>query len=49
VERFAANDIGVVGIEFITDAGGVSYTHDVTNTNYNPDSEAHAGRSGMAE
>jgi hypothetical protein len=44
----AANDIGVAGIEFITDGDGTVYTYDVnTNTNYNPDAEARAGRSGM--
>jgi hypothetical protein len=44
----AANDIGVAGIEFITDTGGIVYTYDVnTNTNYNADAEARAGRSGM--
>jgi hypothetical protein len=44
----AANDIGVAGIEFVTDADGVVYTYDVnTNTNYNPDAEARGGRSGM--
>jgi hypothetical protein len=44
----ATNDIGVAGIEFIIDAGGTVYTYDVnTNTNYNPDAEARAGRSGM--
>jgi hypothetical protein len=44
----AANDIGVAGIEFIADSAGVLYTYDVnTNTNYNPDAEARAGRSGM--
>jgi hypothetical protein len=44
----AANDIGVAGIEFITDASGAVYTYDVnTNTNYNPEAEARAGRSGM--
>jgi hypothetical protein len=44
----AANDIGVAGIEFISDADGAVYTYDVnTNTNYNPDAEARAGRSGM--
>jgi hypothetical protein len=44
----AANDIGVAGIEFITDADGTVYTYDVnTNTNYNPDAEARAGRFGM--
>ena len=45
-----ANAIGVAGIEFITDADGTLYTYDVnTNTNYNPDAEARAGRSGMAQ
>jgi hypothetical protein len=44
----ATNDIGVAGIEFITDAAGAVYTYDVnTNTNYNPDAEARAARSGM--
>jgi hypothetical protein len=44
----AANDIGVAGIEFITDANGAVFTYDVnTNTNYNPDAETRAGRSGM--
>jgi hypothetical protein len=44
----AANDIGVAGIEFITGTDGAVYTYDVnTNTNYNPDAEARAGRSGM--
>ena len=45
----AANEIGVAGIEFITDPEGMVYTYDVnTNTNYNPDAEARGGRSGMA-
>jgi hypothetical protein len=44
----AANDIGVAGIEFVTDCAGVVYTYDVnTNTNYNRDAEARAGRSAM--
>jgi len=44
----AANDVGVAGIEFISDAAGTAYTYDVnTNTNYNPDAEARAGRSGI--
>jgi len=44
----AANDIGVAGIEFIADTEGTVYTYVVnTNTNYNPDAEARAGRSGM--
>jgi hypothetical protein len=45
----AANDIGVAGIEFVTDSVGMVYTYDVnTNTNYNHDAEARAGRSAMA-
>lgn len=44
----ATNDIEVAGIEFIRDADGVLYTYDInTNTNYNPDAEARAGRSAM--
>jgi hypothetical protein len=44
----AANDIGVAGIEFIADSAGAVYAYDVnTNTNYNPDAEARAGRFGM--
>ncbi len=44
----AANDIAVAGIEFVTDAAGNAFTYDVnTNTNYNPEAEARAGRSGM--
>jgi glutathione synthase/RimK-type ligase-like ATP-grasp enzyme len=48
-ERFlAAHGIGIAGIEFITDASGAVYTYDInTNTNYNGDAEAHAGRFGM--
>ncbi len=43
-----ANDIGVAGIEFVTDLAGTVYTYDVnTNTNYNPEAEARAGRSAM--
>jgi len=45
----AANRIEVAGIEFIRDRRGLAYTYDVnTNTNYNPDAERRAGRSGMA-
>jgi hypothetical protein len=45
----AANRIDVAGIEFIRDRDGIVYTYDVnTNTNYNPDAERRAGRSGMA-
>lgn len=44
----ASNDIGVAGIEFIAGSDGTLYTYDVnTNTNYNPDAEARAGRSAM--
>ena len=43
-----ANDIGIAGIEFITDQSGRSYTYDVnTNTNYNPEAEEKDGRQGM--
>jgi hypothetical protein len=43
-----ANGIGIAGIEFVVDADGKVFTYDVnTNTNYNPDAEARAGRSGM--
>jgi hypothetical protein len=52
VERYqrfiAANGIGIAGIEFITDREGELWTYDVnTNTNYNPDAEKAAGKSGM--
>ncbi len=44
----AVNDIEVAGIEFIADRDGTVYIYDVnTNTNYNPDAEVRAGRSGM--
>jgi hypothetical protein len=44
----AANDIGIAGVEFITDEFGRTFTYDVnTNTNYNPEAEARDGRSGM--
>jgi hypothetical protein len=44
----ARNDIGVAGIEFISDADGTAFTYDVnTNTNYNAEAEARAGRSAM--
>jgi hypothetical protein len=48
-ERFLkANGIGIAGIEFVADADGRAWTYDVnTNTNYNPDAEAHAGKYGM--
>jgi hypothetical protein len=45
----STNDIGVAGIEFVTDSRGAFYTYDVnTNTNYNRDAEDRAGRSAMA-
>jgi hypothetical protein len=52
VERYARfiadNGIGIAGIEFITDREGELWTYDVnTNTNYNPDAEKIAGKSGM--
>ena len=52
VERYrrflADNDIGIAGIEFITDRSGELYTYDVnTNTNYNSDAEREAGLYGM--
>ena len=52
VERYrrfiADNGIGIAGIEFITDREGELWTYDVnTNTNYNPDAERAAGKSGM--
>ena len=44
----AQSGIEVAGIEFIRDAAGTAYTYDInTNTNYNPDAEARAGRSAM--
>jgi hypothetical protein len=48
-QRFLAdNDIGIAGIEFITDRAGEIHTYDVnTNTNYNPDAERDAGIFGM--
>jgi hypothetical protein len=48
-ERFLrAEQIGIAGIEFVTDAEGYAYAYDVnTNTNYNPDAEARAGKYGM--
>ena len=48
-ERFlAANGIEVAGIEFVVDRDDNIFTYDInTNTNYNPDAEARAGRSGM--
>lgn len=48
-ERFLkANGIGIAGIEFVVDEDGRAFTYDVnTNTNYNPDAEARAGKYGM--
>jgi hypothetical protein len=50
-ERFLAGaGIEVAGIEYVVDGAGTVFTYDVnTNTNYNPDAEARAGRSAMAE
>lgn len=49
-ERFlAANGIDVAGIEMIIDKDGKAWTYDVnTNTNYNPEAEKAAGRTGTA-
>jgi hypothetical protein len=50
LERFlAAAGIDVAGVEFINDTIGRTLVYDVnTNTNYNPDAEARAGRIGTA-
>src|ERR1700719_5243570 len=50
LERFlAATGVEVAGIEFITDTEGRTLVYDVnTNTNYNPEAEARAGRTGTA-
>jgi hypothetical protein len=50
LERFlSATGVEVAGIEFITDTDGRTLVYDVnTNTNYNPDAEARAGRTGTA-
>jgi hypothetical protein len=50
LELFLADaGIDVAGIEFITDTTGRTLVYDVnTNTNYNPDAEARAGRTGSA-
>jgi hypothetical protein len=50
LERFlSASGVEVAGIEFIVDADGRTLVYDVnTNTNYNPDAEARAGRTGTA-
>jgi len=44
-----ANEVEVVGVEFIVDEADRPYTYDInTNTNYNSDAEARDGRHGMA-
>jgi hypothetical protein len=44
------NNIQVAGIEFIRNANGDIFTYDInTNTNYNSDAEAKAGKYGMLE
>jgi hypothetical protein len=50
LERFlAAAGIEIAGVEFISDAAGRTLVYDVnTNTNYNPEAEQLAGRSGTA-
>jgi glutathione synthase/RimK-type ligase-like ATP-grasp enzyme len=50
LERFlAATGVEVAGIEIIADGDGRTLVYDVnTNTNYNPDAEARAGRTGTA-
>ena len=45
-----ANNIHVAGIEFIKNESGEIFTYDInTNTNYNSDAEAKAGKFGMLE
>ncbi len=50
LERFlSSSGVEVAGIEFIGDAAGRTLVYDInTNTNYNPDAEARAGRAGTA-
>lgn len=49
-EFLRKNEIAVAGIEFIRNAAGEIFTYDVnTNTNYNSDAEAAAGKFGMLE
>jgi len=50
-EKFLSdNNVEVAGIESIEDANGNIFTYDVnTNTNYNPDAEAKAGKFAMLE
>jgi hypothetical protein len=46
----AANNINVAGIEFIRNDQGEIFTYDInTNTNYNSDAEARAGKFGMLQ
>jgi RimK-like ATP-grasp domain len=46
----SANNIAVAGIEFIRNEEGEIFTYDInTNTNYNSDAEARAGKYGMLE
>ncbi|WP_423800823.1 ATP-grasp domain-containing protein [Neobacillus sp. SAB-20_R2A] len=46
----AGNHIQIAGIEFIRNADGEIFTYDInTNTNYNSDAEAKAGKYGMLE
>jgi hypothetical protein len=46
----AANGIRIAGIEFIRNEVGEIFTYDInTNTNYNSDAEASAGKFGMLE
>jgi hypothetical protein len=47
---FEANNIDVAGIEFIRNEQGEIFTYDInTNTNYNSDAEARAGKFGMLQ
>lgn len=49
-EVLVRNDTQVAGIEFIRNAEGDIFTYDInTNTNYNSDAEAKAGKYGMLE
>ncbi|WP_442593641.1 ATP-grasp domain-containing protein [Neobacillus sp. D3-1R] len=46
----AGNNVKVAGIEFIRNQDGEIFTYDInTNTNYNSDAEAKAGKYGMLE
>ena len=48
-QRFlSAEQVDVAAFEFIEDEDGRAYTYDInTNTNYNPEAERRAGKSGM--